>query len=135
MQRHAHAQTLLCFDDAGDFERAGRGLITTHPTGRIELAGNAVWETSRYDFMREQPLSPDTVHPGLWRQGRLNAIHGLFEVADGVWQARGYDLSNITFIAGERGWVIIDPLTTESTAAACLQLANDTLGQLSLIHI
>lgn len=128
-QRHAHAETLLCFDDAGDFERAGRGLVATHPTGRIELGGHAVWETSRHDFMREQPAAPDTVHPGLWRQGRLNAIHGLFEVTEGVWQARGYDLSNITFIAGERGWVIIDPLTTASTAAACLQLANDHLGQ------
>ncbi len=45
---------------------------------------------------RPQPDAPDTVHPSLWRQAQLNAIHGLFEVAPGIWQARGYDLSNIT---------------------------------------
>ena len=76
---------------------------------------------------REEP--PDTVNPSLWRQGRLNAIHGLFEVTDGVWQARGYDISNVTFIAGNDGWVIIDPLTTPFTAGACLDLANSTLGE------
>lgn len=126
---HAHESTLLCFDDVGDLERAQRGLIATHPTGRIDLAGNPVWDTARHDFVREREDAPQEVHPGLWRQARLNAIHGLFEVTEGVWQARGYDLSNITFIAGERGWVIIDPLTTQSTAAACLQLANDKLGE------
>ena len=69
------------------------------------------------------------MHPGLWRQGQLNAIHGLFEVGDGVWQARGYDISNITFIDTADGWLIIDPLTTTPTAAACLQLANEALGE------
>ena len=52
-----------------------------------------------------QAEAPDTVHPGLWRQARLNCIHGLFEVVPGIWQARGYDISNISFIAGQRGWV------------------------------
>ncbi|MFN3218009.1 MAG: alkyl/aryl-sulfatase [Acidimicrobiales bacterium] len=74
------------------------------------------------------PDAPATVHPSLWRQAQLNAIHGLFEVAPGIWQARGYDLSNITFVAGDDGWIVIDPLTTAETAAACLALANDTLG-------
>ncbi len=115
---------MLSFDDPGDFERASRGLIATQPDGRIE----SVWDTSKYDFLREEETAPETVHPGLWRQARLNAIHGLFEVTDGVWQARGYDISNITFIAGKRGWLIIDPLTTETTAAACLALANEHLG-------
>ncbi|MFW2333040.1 alkyl/aryl-sulfatase, partial [Ilumatobacter sp.] len=65
----------------------------------------------------------------LWRQAQLNNIHGLFEVAPKVWQARGYDISNITFIEGDTGWVVIDPLTVEGTARDCLQLANDTLGE------
>jgi alkyl sulfatase BDS1-like metallo-beta-lactamase superfamily hydrolase len=126
---HTAAVSILSFDDASDFARAERGLVAQHPTGVITLDGGVVWDNARHDFVRESQESPDTVHPGLWRQSRLNMLHGLFEVADGVWQARGYDISNITFIAGETGWVIIDPLTTAATAAACLELANETLGE------
>ena len=128
--RDLHAQaTVMSFDDPGDLDRASRGLIATHETGVLEHDGRVVWDTSRYDFMRNEAPAPDTVHPGLWRQGRLNCIHGLFEVTDGVWQARGYDLSNITFIDTDDGWLVIDPLTTAGTAANCLQLANATLGE------
>ena len=123
------AGALINFDDDSDFERAQQGLIATHETGRIELDGRAVWDTASHDFLREGKPSPETVHPGLWRQGKLNAIHGLFEVAEGVWQARGYDISNITFLETSNGWLIIDPLTTSSTAEACLQLANKILGE------
>ena len=126
---HAAAVARLSFDDPGDLDRASRGLVATHPTGRIEVPTHAVWDTARHDFVRESEEAPDTVHPGLWRQARLNSIHGLFEVADGVWQARGYDISNITFMAGDDGWLIVDPLTTPTTAAACLELANQTLGE------
>ena len=76
-----------------------------------------------------RPSVPESVNPSLWRQAQLNAIHGLFEVQPGVWQARGYDISNITFIEGDNGWLVIDPLTTEGTAAACLALANEHLGE------
>ena len=126
---NANAAALINFDDDGDFRRAQQGLIATHETGRIELDERAVWDTSSHDFLREGKQSPETVHPGLWRQGQLNAIHGLFEVTEGVWQARGYDISNITFIETSNGWLIIDPLTTSSTAAACLALANNVLGE------
>ena len=119
----------MSFDDPGDLDRATRGLIATHETGTIEYDGRVVWQTAPYDFMRNDAPAPDTVHPGLWRQGQLNNIHGLFEVTDGVWQARGYDLSNITFLDTDDGWLIIDPLTTAGTAAACLELANQTLGE------
>ncbi|MGI9601906.1 MAG: alkyl/aryl-sulfatase [Acidimicrobiales bacterium] len=118
----------MSFDEA-DFDRATRGLVATHPTGRIERpSGQMVWDVNTHDFVRERDESPDQVNPSLWRQARLNSIHGLFEITDGVWQARGYDISNITFMAGTDGWVIIDPLTTAETAAACLELANDHLG-------
>ena len=123
------AGVLISFDDLSDFERAQKGLIATHETGRIELDGRAVWDTASHDFLRQGKPAPETVHPGLWRQGKLNAVHGLFEVAEGVWQARGYDISNITFMETPNGWLIIDPLTTSSTAEACLNLANETLGE------
>ena len=87
--------------DPKDFDRASRGLIAQHPTGQIEGAWGVAWDVSRYAFIDESESNPNTVHPSLWRQARLNNIHGLFEVAPGVWQARGYDISNITFIAGE----------------------------------
>jgi alkyl sulfatase BDS1-like metallo-beta-lactamase superfamily hydrolase len=87
-----------------------------------------VADTNRYDFIRQSPEAPDTVNPSLWRHARLNANHGLFEVADGVWQVRGYDISNITFIKGTQGWVVIDPLTTEATARASYELITSHLG-------
>ncbi len=119
----------LSFDDTADYERAQRGLIATHDTGRIAIGDHVVWDVAAYDFIRERATAPDTVHAGLWRQANLNCIHGLFEVAEGVWQVRGYDISNITLLAGDQGWVIIDPLTTAPTAAACLALANRHLGE------
>ena len=85
------------------------------PDGQIHNDGRLIWDVASYDFLRNDDPAPDTVHPGLWRQGRLNTIHGLFEVTDGVWQARGYDLANITFIAGDTGWVLVDVLTTAAT--------------------
>ena len=114
--------------DRADFERASRGLVAQHPTGVIEGAWGTAWDVSRYAFVERDSLNPDTVNPSLWRQAQLNAIHGLFEVAPGCWQARGYDISNITFIAGDSGWIVIDPLTIEGTARACLALANAHLG-------
>jgi linear primary-alkylsulfatase len=125
----------VSFDDETDFAAARRGLITQHRTGRIEEDGRKVWDVAESDFIRSDETPPDTVHPGLWRQARLNAIHGLFEVADGVWQARGYDISNITFMATDSGWLIIDPLTTEETASACLELANSTLGERPVVAV
>jgi len=119
---------LSAFDPA-DFERASRGMIAQHPTGVIPGPFGPAWDTSRHAFTAVGEPCPDTVHPSLWRQAQLNSIHGLFEVAPGVWQARGYDISNVTFIAGTEGWVVIDPLTTAATASACLELANRHLGE------
>jgi alkyl sulfatase BDS1-like metallo-beta-lactamase superfamily hydrolase len=115
--------------DAGDFDRAKRGFIASLPTGRItDAAGRMVVDVNRYDFIRAGGPAPETVNPSLWRHAQLNAHHGLFEVADGVWQVRGYDISNITFIKGTDGWVVIDPLTTEATARASYELITAQLG-------
>lgn len=122
----AHGAALNLEDD---WERATRGMVAQHETGEIEGPLGLAWDVKDYDFLRESAEAPDSVHPSLWRHGRHNAIHGLFEVAEDVWQARGYDISNITFIKGDEGWVVIDPLTTAFTARACLDLANATLGE------
>jgi alkyl sulfatase BDS1-like metallo-beta-lactamase superfamily hydrolase len=130
----AFARRLPLADDA-DAARAQRGLVAQHPTGLIEGPLFPAWDVHLYDFLRESPDAPDTVNPSLWRQARLNCIHGLFQVAESVWQVRGYDISNITFIAGDSGWIVIDPLTSCETAAAALQLANEHLGKRPVVAV
>jgi alkyl sulfatase BDS1-like metallo-beta-lactamase superfamily hydrolase len=132
----ARQQTVQFTPDPADFERATRGRIAEHATGTIKgVAGNTVWDVNRYEFLRNGDSAPDTVNPSLWSHAQLDAVHGLFEVAPGVWQARGYDISNITFMAGATGWIIIDPLTVEETARASLELANATLGERPVVAV
>lgn len=138
--RAADLAERLPLDDDADFERATRGLIAQHRTGVIDAGGHTVWDVHRHDWIREAEAVPATVNPSLWRQARLNCIHGLFEVVStedgrGVWQVRGYDLSNITFVAGETGWIVIDPLTSEETAAGALLLANEHLGARPVVAV
>ena len=125
----------LPLDDDADFGRATRGLVAQHPSGTIDTGGHVVWDIHRHDFVRDRSEAPDTVNPSLWRQARLNCVHGLYEVVPGVWQARGYDISNVTFIAGETGWIVIDPLTSEETARASLDLANEHLGTRPVVAV
>ncbi len=117
----------LPIDDQADFEDAGRGFIAAIDDGVIRDADDRiVWGQARYDFL--QGAAPATVNPSLWRQAKLNSIHGLFEVTDGIYQLRGYDLSVMTAIRGNTGWILIDPLLTKETAAAALALLQRELG-------
>jgi len=127
--RSINEAAVISFDDEGDFERASRGLIAEHDTGRLELNGRKVFDVADHAFVNDSEAAPPSVHPGLWRQAKLDFTHGLFEVADGVWQVRGYDVSNITFVAGDDGWLVIDPLTNAVSAGAALELANRHLGE------
>ena len=114
--------------DSQDFEDASRGFLAAISAPAIlDDEGNSVWDISQYDFVAGK--APDTVNPSLWRQGELVAKHGLFEVVPGLYQVRGYDLSVMTLIKGQSGWIVIDPLTNVETAKAALKLANDTLGE------
>ena len=116
-------------DDQGDFERASRGYIASHPTGHIvDEHGRTVINVNNYDFLTPNSPSPATVNPSLWRHAQLNHIHGLFEVRPDVYQVRGYDISNITFIKGTTGWIVIDPLTTAQTARDSYDLITAQLG-------
>lgn len=128
----ANAAVSISFDDPGDHERATRGLVAQIADGRVTMPDNpdhVVFDVAGHAFVNESD-APHSVHPSLWRQAQLNWNHGLFEVGDGVWQVRGYDLANITFMAGDDGgWLVIDPLTNAPSAAAALELANQTLGE------
>ena len=115
------------FADRQDFAFADRGFLGTRADPKILAAdGRVVWDLSAYDFLKGP--APASVNPSLWRQSQLLARHGLFEVTKGVWQVRGFDLANATFIAGETGWIVIDPLTSAEAAKAALDLANEKLG-------
>lgn len=117
----------LPLDDMTDFENANRGFLARIETPEIlNEDGSVAWENTRFDFLQGE--APASVNPSLWRQGKLNRIHGLFEVTDGLYQLRGYDLSTMTLIRGETGWIIVDPLLTPAVAKASLALANETLG-------
>ena len=115
------------FDNEKDFERARRGLIASVPELRVGPAERPVWDMTAYEFLEESEY--DSVNPSLRRQARLNNIHGLFEVTDGVYQLRGFDLSNMTLIEGETGWIVVDPLTATETAAAAMAFADAELGE------
>ena len=111
-----------------DFEDASRGFLAAISAPAIlDDNGASVWDIAQFDFVTG--AAPDTVNPSLWRQSELVAKHGLFEVAPGLYQVRGYDLSVMTIIQGQSGWIIIDPLTNVETAKAALTLVNDTLGE------
>ncbi len=111
----------LPFDDTRDFADADRGFLgALEPCVVTAADGRVVWDNDVYDFLRGDP--PASVHPSLWRQSALSAKQGLYEVVEGIYQVRGLDLSNITFIEGDAGVIVIDPLVCTETAAAALGL-------------
>jgi len=113
----------LTGDDREENKFAGGGLIASEPALDIRAVNNKpVWDMKRYDFLVPDAPAPDTVNPALWRHARRNMIHGLFKVADGIYQVRGYDVSNITFIEGKTGYIVVDPLVSVESARAALEL-------------
>ncbi|HUP09165.1 MAG TPA: alkyl sulfatase dimerization domain-containing protein [Caldimonas sp.] len=110
----------LPFADRADFEAASRGLIAPVAGPVAGPGGRPVWNPRAYDF--EQGAAPPSVNPSLWRQAQLNAIAGLFKVADRIYQVRGLDISNMTILEGDTGLVVIDPLLSAETARAALDL-------------
>jgi alkyl sulfatase BDS1-like metallo-beta-lactamase superfamily hydrolase len=117
----------LPFHDTQDFEDARRGLLGRREPNRITTAdGATVWDNDTYAFLTGD--APDSVNPSLWRQSQLVAEQGLFEVVEGIYQVRGFDLSNVTFIEGDTGVIVLDPLITAETAAAALELYREHRG-------
>jgi alkyl sulfatase BDS1-like metallo-beta-lactamase superfamily hydrolase len=116
------------FADERDFADAERGFIAALDPGVVRNAtGEVVWDNDSYSFLAGD--APDTVNPSLWRQSTLNAKQGLFEVTEGIYQVRGLDLSNISFIEGDTGVIVIDPLISVETAAAALGMYRAHRGE------
>lgn len=118
----------LPLDDPRDEANVMRGKLAEIPGGVILTKdGKTVWDRRPYAFL-DAKGAPDTVNPSLWRQARLNAVHGLFDVVPGkIWQVRGYDISVMTIIRGKSGWIVVDPLLSEEAAAASWKLFADTV--------
>lgn len=131
-QRAAAAS--LPAEDGRDAAFASQGFLATLPDPVIRTAdGKPVWNLDAYSFTKGP--APATVNPSLWRHAGVLAHHGLFKVAEGVWQVRGFDVSNMTVIAGKNGWILVDPLTVKETAAAALALVNKTLGARPVVAV
>ena len=131
IQANQNVLHTLPFNDKQDFEDARRGFIAKPDTLTIkDDKGNVVWDLEQYKtYIGLDKTAPDTVNPSLWRNAQLNMEYGLFKVTDKIYQIRGFDLSNITFIQGDKGWIVFDPLISPQTAKAALAFINQTLGE------
>ena len=126
----------LPFDDKRDFEEAKRGFIAAPDYKQIMAeAGHVAWDMESYDWLLEGKDFA-SIHPSLQRQAVLNMAYGLFEVLpDKIYQVRGYDLANISFIKSDTGWIVFDPLTAKETAAAALKFINEQLGERPVVAV
>ncbi|MGL6257807.1 alkyl/aryl-sulfatase [Vibrio sp. WXL210] len=136
----AYNQQLLStlpFDDQQDFEDAQKGFIASQRVVTITNdQDDVVWDLEEYKkFITLEASAPDSVNPSLWRNAQLNMLNGLFEVTEGIYQVRGYDLSNITFVQGESGWIVLDPLISQETAKAALAFINEQLGERPVVAV
>jgi alkyl sulfatase BDS1-like metallo-beta-lactamase superfamily hydrolase len=104
------ARAALPFDDERDFEEARRGLVAVPAERQIAADdGKIVWDIGSYDFLLDGRTF-ESIHPSLQRQAVLNMEYGLYEVVpDRIYQVRGFDLANITFVKGDTGWIVFDP--------------------------
>jgi len=126
----------LPFADKRDFEEAKKGFIAEPPYKQIMAdAGQVAWDMGSYQWLLQDKDFP-SIHPSLQRQAVLNMAYGLYEVVPAkIYQVRGFDLANISFIKGDTGWIVFDPLTTKETARAALELINDKLGKRPVVGV
>jgi alkyl sulfatase BDS1-like metallo-beta-lactamase superfamily hydrolase len=118
----------LAWQDDQDFEFVRRGFIAKPQSTVIrDASGKVVWNMDQFADQEIDAPTPDTVNPSLWRQARLNSQHGLYKVTDRIYQVRGYDLSNISVIAGDTGYIVVDPLITAEVAKAAMALVYEHL--------
>jgi len=126
----------LPFDDKRDFDEAKKGFIAEPPYKQIKAdAGQVAWDMGSYQWLL-QDKDFQSIHPSLQRQAVLNMAYGLYEVVpDKVYQVRGFDLANISFIKGDTGWIVFDPLTAKETARAALEFINEKLGKRPVVGV
>jgi alkyl sulfatase BDS1-like metallo-beta-lactamase superfamily hydrolase len=128
----------LPFNDKQAFEDAKRGLIAPLEDGGLikGAKGNIVWNLPQFSFLESDKPAPDTVNPSLWRQAKIMQNYtGLFKVTEGIYQVRGLDLSNISFIEAPDGLIVMDPLISTETAKAGLELYRKHRGDKPIVAV
>lgn len=125
---------LLDFADTTELENANRGFLAAPDTLDLrDEEGRAVWTQDAYAFLDKD--APDNANPSLWRNTQLNHIYGLFEVTDGIYQVRGYDIANITFVRSEHGWIVMDCGSSRYTAEEALKLFRSEMGDGRIVAV
>jgi len=129
VQVNSAVYSLLDFQNTSEYENATRGLIDAPEVLELKDAeGTVVWSQAAYRFLEDYEKAPDTVNPSLWENTRNNHAYGLFEVCEGIYQVRGYDMSNLTVVKGDTGWILFDPLMSVECSQAAMQLIEQNLG-------
>ena len=127
IQANKQVYALLDFSDTQEVEFARKGLIDAPEILELkDEQGKIVWSQGAYAFLAKD--APDTANPSLWRNAQLNHVYGLFEVKKGIYQVRGYDMSNLTLVATNSGWIVFDPLMSVECTQAAMQLVKKNLG-------
>src|SRR3984885_4600547 len=128
------ARDLVAADDRKDFDFAARGFIATRTDPVIRRPdGRPAFDLSSYEFLKGD--APDTANPSLWRQARILTQHGLFQVAERIYQVRGFDVSTVSFIDAGAGWIVVDPLTTVEVARAAFELVGEHVAQKPVLAV
>jgi len=123
------AKAKLPFADTRDFDEKNKGLIAPMTEMKIMAdSGHVAWDMERFQFL-DQEAEFDSIHPSLHRQSKLNNNYGLYEVIPGIYQVRGFDLSDVSFVRGKTGWIVIDPLISAETARAAWNLFQKHVGE------
>ena len=128
-QANAAVYDELDFSDKQEYAFATRGLIDAPET--LELKdedGRMIWSQDAFAFLDDYEKAPDSVNPSLWENTINNHVYGLFEVADGIYQVRGYDMANLTVVKGDTGWIVFDTLMSVECSQAAMQLIEKNLG-------
>ena len=129
-QKNESVYSQLDFADRQETEFAQRGRIASPEKLEIKDSyGNIVWSQKAYGFLEDAAESPDTVNPSLWENAKNNHAYGLFEVEKGIYQVRGYDMANLTLVAGDTGWIVLDTTMGIECAGAALDLVKQHLGE------
>ena len=121
----------LDFSDRREFANAERGWLDNAEGRIIDGDDNrSAWDLQSYGDLNRD--APDTVNPSLWRNTQLNAKAGLFEVCDGIYQVRGFDMANTTFIRTDHGWIVFDVLMCKENMKAAKELMEERFGPLDI---
>jgi alkyl sulfatase BDS1-like metallo-beta-lactamase superfamily hydrolase len=123
------AKATLPLDDTRDLDEQKKGFIAPMKDLQIKAdAGHVAWDMKRFQFLDERD-DFDSIHPSLLRQSKLNNNYGLYEVIPGIYQVRGVDLSDITFVRGKTGWITFDPLVSAEPVRAAWKLFQEHVGE------